>query len=374
MSATGGLTGHGGRLCVARALYPHAPEPWIDLSTGINPEPYPDVRASAEARGRLPTPEETRALEGAAGRAFGVDDADRVAAAAGSEAVLRLMPYVLRLMPHVAPLDAAVVVGPTYSSHAAAWRGAGIRVAEMSDAGVATVGAPLDALASIDTRVGLMHDAAHLTAGATRSHMAVTLVNPNNPDGASVARARLLTLHDEVSSRDGYLVVDEAFADVAPTCSVAALAGSARYPRLIVLRSFGKFYGLAGVRLGFVIAGPPVIARVRELLGDWPVSADAIAVGLAAYADDEWAERTRERLLHSAQRLDDLLISSGLAIVGGTSLFRLARSDDARDRFDRLLRAGILVRPFDHDTTLLRFGLPHEPSAWRRLADALRKP
>lgn len=320
---------------MARALYPHAPEPWVDLSTGINPEPYPDVRASAEARARLPTPEEARALEVAAGRAFGVDDADRVAAAAGSEAVLRLMPYVLGM-------EAAVVVGPTYTSHAAAWRGAGVRVEH--------------------------------AGGGALSRLAITIVNPNNPDGAVVDRAHLLALHDDVSSRGGYLIVDEAFADVEPSCSVATLAGGARCPRLIVLRSFGKFYGLAGVRLGFVIAAQAVIARFRELLGDWPVSADAIAAGLAAYADDEWAERTRERLLHAARRLDDLLITSGFEIVGGTSLFRLTRSDDARERFDRLLRAGILARPFDHDTTLMRFGLPHEPSAWRRLADALRKP
>jgi cobalamin biosynthetic protein CobC len=202
----------------------------------------------------------------------------------------------------------------------------------------------------------------------------VTLVNPNNPDGAVADRETVLRLHDDVSSQGGYLVVDEAFADVAPGYSVAALAGIARYPRLIVLRSFGKFYGLAGVRLGFVIAAAPVVARFRELLGDWPVSADAIAVGLAAYSDDAWAERTRERLQRSANRLDDLLISSGLEIVGGTSLFRLARSEDARRRFDNLLRAGILARPFDHDPTLLRFGLPREQWAWQRLAEALRKP
>jgi cobalamin biosynthetic protein CobC len=201
-----------------------------------------------------------------------------------------------------------------------------------------------------------------------------TLVNPNNPDGLVIPREQLLALHDVVASRDGYLVVDEAFADVEPACSVAVFAGSARYNRLVVLRSFGKFYGLAGVRLGFIIAAPSMITRFRELLGDWPVSADAIAAGIAAYADDAWAQQTRERLLHSARRLDDLLISSGLDIVGGTTLFRLARSSDARARFEKLLRAGILARPFDHDATLLRFGLPHDASAWQRLAEALRTP
>jgi cobalamin biosynthetic protein CobC len=177
-----------------------------------------------------------------------------------------------------------------------------------------------------------------------------------------------------VASRDSYLVVDEAFADVNPECSVATAAGGDRYPRLVVLRSFGKFYGLAGIRLGFIIAAPTIITRVRELLGDWPISADAIAAGAAAYTDDAWADRTRERLQHAARRLDDLLISSGLDIIGGTSLFRLARSNDARARFEQLLHAGVLARPFDHDPTLLRFGLPPDASAWHRLAEALRTP
>jgi cobalamin biosynthetic protein CobC len=348
MSLAAELAGHGGRLCVARALYPRAPEPWIDLSTGINPEPYPAPHASAAARGRLPTPEEISALEVAAGRAFGVDDADRITAAAGSEAVLRLMPYALRA-------EAAVVVGPTYSSHGAAWRQAGFANGIAPDTGV-----PLDVAVRF--------------AENNPPRSVITLVNPNNPDGAVISRERLLSLHDDIASCDGHLVVDEAFADIEPHCSVAAIAGTARYPRLVVLRSFGKFYGLAGVRLGFVIGAPPIITRFRELLGDWPVSADAIAAGLAAYADDAWAKRTRERLLHAARRLDDLLISSGFDIVGGTSLFRLARSANARDRFETLLRAGVLARPFDHDPTLLRFGLPHEPAAWQRLAEALRKP
>jgi cobalamin biosynthetic protein CobC len=341
---------HGGRLCAARALHPNAPEPWIDLSTGINPRAYPAPRASDAARSRLPVPEETRALEAVAGRAFGVEDAERIVATAGSEAALRLMPHVLPFgsavstRPGNARLDQSVIVGPTYSSHAAAYRAAGLQVLER-------------------------------LANNAPANTAVTIVNPNNPDGRLVEPDRLLSLHDDIASRAGYLVVDEAFADVVPACSVATFAGTARYPRLIVLRSFGKFYGLAGVRLGFVVADKRIVSRLRELLGDWPVSADAIAAGIAAYGDDSWAERTREELHRSALRLDDVLISSGLTVVGGTGLFRLARAADACERFEHLLRAGILVRPFDHDATLLRFGLPpDDPSAWQRLAAALRLP
>ncbi len=139
-----------------------------------------------------------------------------------------------------------------------------------------------------------------------------------------------------------------------------------------MLRSFGKFYGLAGLRLGFVIGSPAVAARVRGLIGDWPVSVDAMAAGLAAYADhclggpDAQAAR---RLLPADSMV--LLTRYGFEVVGGTSLYRLVRAADAPARFERLAAAGILTRPFQHDATLLRFGLPGSPEAWRRLEQAL---
>lgn len=334
------LRKHGGRLSDARKLYPDAPEPWIDLSTGINPKPYPAPRATGTERMRLPDPQRLRELESVAARAFGIDDADRVLATAGSEAALRLMPHVLSSA-------TAVIAEPTYSSHADAWRRRGSRV----------ITVPIDASPRpVETAPGSV----------------TTLVNPNNPDGVITPRERLLELHDQVAQHQGFLVVDEAFADIAPECSVADVAGTARYANLIVLRSFGKFYGLAGMRLGFVVAPPAILERLRALLGDWPIAADALSAGLAAYADRAWADRARARLKKTAQRLDHLLIRHGLEIVGGTSLFRLARCADAEPRFDHLLKAGILARPFAHDRTLLRFGLPRGDSAWTRLTTALR--
>jgi cobalamin biosynthesis protein CobC len=332
------LTRHGGRLDAARALYPAAAQPWIDLSTGINPTPYPAPRASTLERARLPELQRLRALETTAARAFGVDDPNRIVAMAGSEAALRLLPQVLP-----SPSE-AIIVWPTYSSHVDTWQRQGTRV----------------------RRVDTIEHASPVPDAV------LTLVNPNNPDGVVTEPGTLLAAHDKLAAEDGHLVVDEAFADVEPSCSVAPLAGSERYSRLVVLRSFGKFYGLAGLRLGFMIAAPAIIARARALLGDWPIAADAIAGGLAAYADTAWAERTRIRLRSAARRLDALLIRNELSVVGGTSLFRLARSESAPARFEQLLRAGILVRPFDHDATLLRFGLPQGTAAWQRLRDALR--
>lgn len=336
--ATDPFTHRGAHVGMAHSLWPDAPKPWIDLSTAINPIPYPAPRTSAQTRARLPDPQELQKLEVAAARAFGVDDPDRILATAGSETVVRFLPHVLPAV------TAACIVWPTYSSHTDIWQ---------------SLGVPVGRVQSIER--------ASLSAGAV-----VTLVNPNSPDGTMTPRERLLEAHDKIVEHDGFLVIDEAFADADASCSVASMAGTERYPRMIVLRSFGKFYGLAGVRLGFMIGAPALVERIRRALGNWPVAADAITAGLAAYNDPLWAERTRIRLRSASRKLDALLIRSGFSVVGGTSLFRLAHSELAQVRFNQLLRAGILARPFTHDTRLLRFGLPHGDAAWRRLRDTLR--
>jgi cobalamin biosynthesis protein CobC len=330
------LAQHGGRVSIAETLYPGAPVPWVDLSTGINPHPYRASGSSLSERARLPDPGQTAKLEQAAADAFGCAEPARVVALPGTELALRLLPVVLAKR-------SAVIVGPTYSSHADAWRRAGAAVLE---------------LATIDS-IAALRDAV------------VVIVNPNNPDGALHAREQLLALHDAVRTSNSVLVVDEAFVDLVPTASICDLAGSDRAPHLVALRSFGKFYGLPGVRLGFVIGAHALTDRLRGLVGDWPVSADALAAGLTAYRDTAWAQATRTRLESDARLLDDLLIAHGFALVGGTSLYRLVRHTDAATRFQQLLRAGILTRPFDHDSTLLRFGLPGNAAAWRRLAAAL---
>jgi cobalamin biosynthetic protein CobC len=289
---------------------------------------------------RLPDIAELARLEAVAADAFGVDDPQRVIATGGTEPALRLLPYVLGQ-------TNALVVGPTYGSHVDAWQSAGL---------------PTQLLA--DTQL----------EGSIGDRTAVVVVNPNNPDGRLLARAQLQRLHAAVAGRGGVLVVDEAFAEVVPEWSVAGMAGVAGAERLLVLRSFGKFYGLAGLRLGFVVGAPGILRRFRSAMGDWPVSVDAMVAGLAAYADRAWAERMRLELARSARRLDELLTQHGFHVVGGTSLYRLASAEDAPARFERLAAAGILTRPFQYNTAWLRFGLPGSPDAWRRLRDALRSP
>jgi cobalamin biosynthetic protein CobC len=371
-----GFAHHGGRLGAARVAYSQAPQPWIDLSTGINPRSYPAPRARGVTLNRLPDTGELARLEAVAATAFGVADPVRVVATGGTEPALRLLPFVAGFRANanngsmeagayggvglagaamgagegavggvgLVGLAAAVVAGPTYGSHVDGWGKAGVPSRVVSDA-------------ELDAAIG--------------DRTAVVVVNPNNPDGRLMTRDRLRQLHDAVALRHGVLVVDEAFAEVTPEASVADIAGTAEAEHMVVLRSFGKFYGLAGLRLGFVIGSPAMAARMRGLIGDWPVSVDALAAGLAAYADRSWADRMRKQLAASARRLDGLLVRYGFEVVGGTSLYRLVRASDAPSRFERLAAAGILTRPFQHDLTLLRFGLPGSPDAWRRLGEAL---
>lgn len=324
MATPAALLGHGGRLGAARSAWPDAPTLWLDLSTGINPCPYPVPVLAPETWSRLPDPESLRALETAAAAAFGVDDPARVVAAAGSEALIRLLPHLLTA-------ERVAISTRTYGGHADAWRAAGARIVDPGDP-------------AADLRV---------------------LVNPNNPSG------RVLSPDQVVDLTEGPLLVDEAFMDVDPAYSVAPLAGGPGHGSLMVLRSFGKFYGLAGARLGFLVAEPALAARVRQALGDWPVSGPAIAAGLAAYADPDWARQTRRRLIESTVQLDSLLRRAGFEIVGGTRLFRLTLAADAPRRFEVLAQAGILTRPFPWDETLIRFGLPGPDQDWLRLAVAL---
>lgn len=321
---------HGGDLDTARRLYPHAPLPWLDLSTGINSWPYPVGPIPREAWRRLPDASSLRALREAAAGCYGAPDPACVAAAPGTQALIQLLP-------RLRPPGRVLVQSPTYGEHARCWALAGHQVAAVPDLGPKTADA-------------------------------CVLVNPNNPDGRRHPPELLLDWAARLSRRGGWLVVDEAFADVVPETSVAGHAGA---PGLVVLRSFGKFYGLAGVRLGFLLAAPALAARVADWLGPWAIPGPAIAVGCRALADRAWADAMRARLAGMARALDRLLTGAGLEVIGGTDLFRLARHPDAQALAGSLAQAGIWVRRFPDRPDLLRFGLPGRGMA--RLERALAR-
>jgi cobalamin biosynthetic protein CobC len=323
---------HGGDLAAGRRLFPDAPEPFIDLSTGINPNPYPLSRLPADVFGRLPDADKLASLTAIAAQAYGAPSAAHVVAAPGTQILLPLVAALAR------PGRAAVLM-PSYGEFTRAAAVAGHDVAEVD--GLATIG---------DAQL-------------------VLVANPNNPDGRLFARNDLIALAAKLRAQGGLLVVDEAFMDVGS--SGESLAADLSGGNTVVLRSFGKFFGLAGVRLGFALAAPKIAARLSAMLGPWAVSGPALAIGAKALADAAWIKKTRNRLKGSAKKLDGVLTNSNLDLVGGTNLFRLVRTDAAGELFDHLGRAGILVRRFPEQANWLRFGLPANTQAWRRLQIAL---
>jgi len=272
------------------------------------------------------------AIAVAARIAYGVPAGIDIVAAPGTQ-------MLIQLLPRLAPPGPVAIVSPTYNEHAAAW----------AQAGHETV-----AIAGTDS------------LPTTARH--VVIVNPNNPDGRIADHATLARIAAIVQQRGGWLVIDEAFADLAPGCSAVALC---RELPVLVLRSFGKFYGLAGLRLGFVIGMPELIARCTEALGPWCCSGPALAIGRAALDDQAWAGQTRAQLHRQASLLDAVLSAAGFTIVGGTALYRLARHREAAAWHEALARRQIWCRRFDWADDLLRFGLPADDAALRRLADAL---
>lgn len=325
------VSGHGGRIDAMARAFPDAPLPWIDLSTGINPFPYPVPPIAADAWERLPGEAARASCERVMAEAFGCDPA-YCRAVAGTEVAIRQLPTLLRA-------GTVAVRVPSYADHAESWRVASAKL-------IATVD-PLDLATRVDV---------------------VVIVNPNNPDGHRWPVERIEQARVALAKRGGWLIVDEAYADLDPSTSVALLAGR---QGLIVLRSFGKFYGLAGVRLGAVLARPEILRALGERLGGWDVSGPALAIGAAAYADREWQETAREQLALRMCELRALLASSGLVDVGGTDLFRFLRAPNATDLWRQLAEQGIAVRRFAGDVHHLRIGLPADKAKLDRLAKAL---
>lgn len=323
---------HGGNLSAARRAFPSAPEPWLDLSTGVSPYPYPFAALPQEVWTRLPDPAALRGLEAAAARAYRTGEGASVIAAPGTQAIIGLLPHIL-------PAQRVGVLGFSYSEHARVWRASGAETRVVDEIGE---------LADMDIAV---------------------VVNPNNPDGRLISVEDLHAIAAELHKHGGRLIVDEAFADfLGPGASIIPgmpLEG------VVALRSFGKAYGLPGLRLGFAIAPKDVASKLRCALGCWPASGAAISIGSKALADAAWLAASGERLARDAAALDAILADAGFTPVGGAPLFRLAAHPEALRRFEILGRAGILVRRFEQRPFWLRFGFPSGEAERARLRAGL---
>lgn len=304
---------HGGGLDAAMMRWGGQRSDWLDLSTGINPVPYPLPDFAPHSWAALPDKAAQTALIEAARRFWNVPDQAAILAAPGASGLIARIPALFET-------GAVDIPKPTYNEHAAAFTAQGWRQ---------------------DTDANLR-----------------VLVHPNNPTGQFWTSADLTA---------PCTVIDESFCDIAPEHSMIQHTSQ---PHCLVLKSFGKFWGLAGLRLGFLIGAPKLIEKMTDFIGPWAVSGPALDVGTRALSDHTWANDTRARLSQDAQRLDALMMQAGASIAGGCDLFRLYNVPSAQDWQDRLGQHHILSRIFPYSQTYLRLGLP-APTQWAQLEAAL---
>jgi len=321
---------HGGRLREAAAHYNIPLADWLDLSTGINPQAWPVPALPPTCWQRLP--ETGDGLEEAATTYYGNANLLPVA---GSQAAIQLLPTLL-------PRAAVACLSPLYAEHPQAWQRAGHKVRFLQNA--------------------------TLTRALTAATPYVLLCNPNNPTADHHPREQVVDAAEQLKKRGGWLIVDEAFIDATPEASLAPLAGTAAAPNLIVFRSLGKFFGLAGARVGFLFAAPDLLGRLNEALGPWAVAGPSRAAARLALDDRPWQTTARHQLASSSQRLQRLLAPFGE--TRACALFVTLNCPQASELHAYLAAQGILVRRFEQHP-LLRFGLPGGDADWQRLADAL---
>ncbi len=306
---------HGGNLDAAVRQYGGQRGDWIDLSTGINPCPYPVRLTQVDAWSALPDRGAMDQLIDAARAFWNIPTDAAVLAAPGCSALIAQIPTLW-------PANTVAIPGPTYNEHGASFRFHGWQVTDD----------PTGAACSV-------------------------IVHPNNPTGA---------FWQSVTGTPA-CIIDESFCDVAPDKSLIHAASQTGH---IVLKSFGKFWGLAGARLGFAIGPADLIEQLRQRIGPWAVSGPALDIGTQALSDLDWADQTRARLAQDAQRLDQLMAPHSQSVLGTTPLFRTYQVQSAAALQDRLARHHIWSRVFPYDPTWIRLGLP-APEHWDRVRAAL---
>lgn len=322
---------HGGHLITAARQYNIPKQDWIDLSTGINPNGWPISEIPAECWQRLPEANDQLSL--AAQQYY---QCQSILPVAGSQAAIQLLPL-LRKKSKVG------VLSPAYAEHAYNWKRAGHEVIEITN----------DIETTIESQIHQLD--------------VLIVINPNNPTGQYFHKQQLLNWHEILSNRGGWLIIDEAFVDSTPENSLSS------YPAtngLIILRSVGKFFGLAGIRCGFIIAPKAFLTKVDEKLGPWTISNPSRFIAMNALLDTEWQKETQQKIKKQSLRLSSLLTEYNFNIDGKTDLFHWVKSQSAEKIYQHLAQHGILTRLFNRPASI-RFGLPKNEHQWLHLEKVL---
>ena len=311
---------HGGALDQAIAQYGGRAEQWLDLSTGINPHHYPIQSINSASWTQLPQKAALDGLLAAASAAYGCAQ-KQILAANGTQSLIEILPKIL-------PKSTVAILAPTYQEHAHNWQKHGHKV--------------------------ILVD--HVDQAKKADHLII--VNPNNPSGKLFTPQELLRLHAHYAAKNGQLIVDEAFIDMTPDMSMATFTGR---EGLIVLRSFGKFFGLAGVRIGFMLADEQILQKMHQHIGLWGISGMAVDIASHALNDGVWQQNMRWILAVDMRKMRQILQQNAFDIVGHCDLFCLVKMPNgaasAHKYFTKLAQQHILTRKFVDDKTILRFGL-----------------
>jgi cobalamin biosynthetic protein CobC len=326
---------HGGQLDRVKQDYPEQLLPWIDLSTGISPFRYPvDINASACFKH---LPQGHSDLIAAASCYYGVDHGLPIP---GSMWAIQNLPLIRKLCEQNTN-DSRPVLLPRmgFNEHVKAWAAWGFNIEYYDD------------MPSIDQ------------LGRAQS---CVVINPNNPTGYHCSKQSLLDAHKLLLSNDAWLIVDEAFIDLTPEYSCVAESVQQGF---IVLRSFGKYFGLPGIRLGSIMACDQIIGNVKNLLNEWSINSAAQQIATTAFLDANWQYEVNKNIKTNSVKLQKLLKSLDLK-TQGTDFFRTYLTSNAKILNEHLLKLGIYVRLLD-DESGIRIGMPNENSDWKRLEVAL---
>lgn len=333
---------HGGDLERAACEYGVPVAQWLDLSTGIAPWCYPELSVPTHIWQRLPHGDNE--LLQAAASYYGCHQAHIVALAGSQQAIITL--------PRLFDGPRRVAVPQLgYFEHRQAWQAAGHQLVEYRDAELFD----LVSRGMVDV---------------------VVVINPNNPSGYQWRAERLLQMREQLQARGGLLLVDEAFADVCPQQSLTPYCP---LPGLVVLRSIGKFFGLAGLRLGFALGDQEWCQRLSRELGCWSVHGAAQCIGSRLLRDSAWQAQQSRRILERAELLFDALRDcfGGMAEIVSAQLFIRVEcaANLGRAVYEGLAQRGILIRRFELPANryCLRFGLPENDQAQQRLVHVLKE-
>ena len=308
---------------------------WIDLSTGINPNAYNDFNIDKTVYSHLPSGNQLAELMSIARGYYNLNQEIKICAYQGAQGVINILPNIVNKNIH----DTIQILTPTYTEHYRVWNDHGFKIRLVTN---------------IENELD--------------PSIPFVLVNPNNPDGKLFQPKYLEELWERIRKAGGFLILDESFMDGTPDMSFRF--DNCR-DNVIVIRSFGKFFGLPGLRLGFVYGDNHYINKVSSLVGPWPISSSSLLIARKAMLDTVWISATITDLKMKSTALSNFLHDQKLKTVGDCYFFKTIELDNASQMHKALANHGIWTRIFNYNQKWLRMGLTKNKFEFEYLANTI---